>query len=262
MNLKVDIHQSLLFFHNRRTALGKLWRWWSSTWRTWREPTLRSTPSCWSSERRWCRTRGPLGLRQKEVRAPKATHTSNSCSVLISTSALKLTKSVQPWIGFKEKICIKISLRFSFHLFIYKAAFTTSQGALKCCTQDNTIHYNHKSNLKNKNVKSYLKRKQHNLQVYCLQFKARIFLWRQIMLKTLIWDGSALVSFNRVPVERRLGGHTRWPLTHSSWQMTNVSSLLSKNVKSHSDHLFSNHSQQSSSWLWHFRQKLVSLSGT
>ena len=36
----------------RRVALVKPWRWWSSTWRTWGGCTRRSTPSCWSWERR------------------------------------------------------------------------------------------------------------------------------------------------------------------------------------------------------------------
>lgn len=52
----------------RRVVLVRLWRWWSSMWRTWGGCTPRSTPSCWSWERRLCRTSARLAHKLKEVR--------------------------------------------------------------------------------------------------------------------------------------------------------------------------------------------------
>lgn len=52
----------------RRIASVRRWRWWSSMWRTWGGCTPRSTPSCWSWERRSCRTSGRSARTQKGVR--------------------------------------------------------------------------------------------------------------------------------------------------------------------------------------------------
>lgn len=52
----------------RRIVLARRWRWWSSMWRTWGGCTPRSTPSCWSWERRSCRTSGRSARTRKGVR--------------------------------------------------------------------------------------------------------------------------------------------------------------------------------------------------
>ncbi len=67
MTLILTSEWSLLYVYVRRVVLARLWRWWSSMWRTWRGCTPRSTLSCWSWEKRSCRTRGRLDHKPKEV---------------------------------------------------------------------------------------------------------------------------------------------------------------------------------------------------